>query len=119
MINIDINLNNALVSVIFRILQIVPLVLLIIPIFGSYWVRRNTINGLRRTRLTLSLLLFSIIFENVLFILLGIEAVRENGVIAPSIPFLIVDRSLNLVAYWLLYYLFSHARHHDNPLNEK
>lgn len=108
-------MNNALTTVFFRTLQIIPIILVMIPLFRSYWVKRNIINGLRKTRVALLAILFSILFENLYFIYYGIVALAMNkSNIIPETFFLVVDKMVNLAAYFLLYYLFSHARRHND-----
>jgi membrane protein implicated in regulation of membrane protease activity len=91
-----------------------------VPIFNSYWDKRNTINGLRQTRLTLLFLVFALIFENVYFLYYGIGSILAGvPTITPNTIVLIIDKLVNLTAYILLYYLFTHARKHNETSSEK
>ena len=113
-------MTNLQITIIFRFLQLIPLILVFCPIFNSYWVKRNTINGLRYTRLTLLFLIFALIFENLYFIYYGVESIlNKESVLTPDTTILIVDKIVNLLAYFLLYYLFTHARKHNDGSNDK
>lgn len=103
---------SSTINISFRLLQLIPLILVFIPIFCSYWHRRNRINGLRKIRVALLVLLSSIIFSNVYFIVfsyLNISRATPEG-----ITILFLDKVINLVAYVLLYLFFKHASKHDD-----
>lgn len=113
-------MNNALITVISRFVQVVPLVLIIIPLLKSYLEKINKINGLRRTRVILLFFFFSILAENIFFIYYAVRSLLsgDNSVI-PDVNILILDRIMNAIAYFLLYYLFTHARKHNDGASEK
>lgn len=103
--------TTSLITVSFRLLQLIPLVLVFIPIFCSYWQRRNKINGLRKIRVALLALLSSIIFSNVYFILFSyfdISRATTQGIVV-----LFLDKAINLIAYFLVYLFFKHASKHE------
>jgi len=107
-------MNITQINSILRALQLIPLVLVFTPIFRSYYERRNSINGLRQTRLVLVTLIFALIFSNFYFLVFSIfrisRAVPTNQIIV------IVDKIINIGAYWLLYFLFCKAKDHDKKL---
>ena len=111
---------NTLITLIFRILQAIPLFLVILPIFISYWEKRNTINGLRHTRVVLLILFGSIFIENLYFIYYAaVSLIYKNNTLTPDTFILIADKTLTLASYFLLYYLFSHARKHNDDVADK
>lgn len=113
-------LDNSTITVIFRFLHLIPLVLVFIPLFKSFWDKRNSINGLRHTRITLIFLIFALILENIYFIYYGICSYLNGlSTISPNTGVLIIDKTINLIAYALLYYLFTHARKHNDGSNDK
>jgi hypothetical protein len=113
-------MNNITLTIIFRTLQCIPLLLIIIPIFISYWDKRNTLNGLRKTRLVLLALFTSILIENLYFIYYAVVAMINNQKnLVPDTLFLIIDKIIIFATYMLLYYLFSHARKHNDGQTEK
>ena len=95
----------------FRALQLIPLICVFLPILKSYWQRKNQINGLRKTRFTLIILLIALIFSNIYFLIFSLfkisRAIPQNQI------FVIIDKIVNLFAYWLLFYLFKHAAQHN------
>jgi len=113
-------MNTITLTIIFRTLQCIPLILIIIPIFKSYWEKRNTLNGLRKTRLVLLALFTSILIENFYFIYYAVKALLNNqNALVPDTLFLIVDKLIVLATYVILYYLFSHARKHNDEQTEQ
>ena len=103
--------TTSLITVTFRLLQLIPLVLVFFPIFFFFLERRNKINGLRKIRVALLALLASIIFSNVYFILFSIFTVSRAT--TPGIVVLFLDKVINLIAYFLVYLFFKHASKHE------
>jgi hypothetical protein len=106
-------MNNIYISIIFRALSLIPLILVFSPVFKSYWQRLNKINGLRRTRVALLTSLFAIIFTNVFFICEGLRALADGkDFVIPNTYGLILDKVITLVSFIVLYHLFKHASTH-------
>lgn len=106
-------MNNMVISIIFRTLSLIPVAFVFIPIFKSYWERKNKINGLRRTRVAILAVLFAIIFTNIYFIYENFKAIYLNLFhVSPNVFGLIIDKFINLVAFILMFYLFKHASNH-------
>ena len=99
------------INSVLRLIQLIPLLLVFFPILNSYWEKRNSINGLRKTRMVLLILIASLIVSNLYFFIFStFEISRAN----PHAQFIIIiEKIINIISYWLLYFLFSHARKHE------
>lgn len=98
------------INPLLRLIQIIPLTLILIPLVRSYWQRKNKINGLRKTRVSLIFLISTLIFSNIYFFLFSYFKISRVLWISQLVVFL--EKFLNIIAYWLLFYMFSHARQH-------
>lgn len=104
-------MNTGTINVVFRSLQLIPLFLVICPIFMSYWTKRNTINGLRSVRVVLLVLVSGLIFSNIYFIIFSLFNISRA--LPSSAFFMIAEKVVNLIAYGMLYWLFKHASTHS------
>ena len=95
---------------ILRIIQLIPLILMLIPLVNSYLIKRNKINGLRRVRVALIILISAMVFSNIYFFLFSYFKISRVLLISQFVVF--IEKIFNILAYWLLLYLFSHARQH-------
>lgn len=105
---IDLLGNNLFNLGLIRLIGTIPLLLVFEGIARSYWHKRNTINGLRETRLVLLVLLFVLIFDNVLFSLFNIKFALFGGE-HTNVPLTYLDRISVASAFFLLYYFFKYA----------
>jgi len=94
-------------NTIFRIIQLIPLILVFCPIFQSFWIRRNKINGLRKIRIVLLFLVSSLIISNTYFLVFSYFKISRTIPVAQTI--VTIEKIINVVTYWLLFYLFRHA----------
>lgn len=99
------------INILFRSLQLIPLTLVFIPLIKSCYARINKINGLRPTRLTLTFLVGGLIFSNLYFIIFSAFSISRT--LPSSAIFLTIEKVVNLVAYFLLYFLFKKASTHE------
>jgi len=102
------NINT--VNAILRFIQLIPLVLVDIPLIQSYWQKKNQINGLRRTRVVLIILFSALIVSNIYFFIFS--AFRLSRALPCNQIFVFCEKIISIIAYWLLYHLFRHARIH-------
>jgi len=100
-------INSSTINLFFRTIQIIPLLLVLYPIIKSYWQKRNHINGLRRIRVALIILILSIIFSNIYFMLFSYFNFSRNTV--SGLIYLTLDKIVSLSAYLMLYWLFRHT----------
>jgi predicted Na+-dependent transporter len=107
-------MNITTINAIFRALALIPLIYVFYGLLVSCWEKRNTINGLKKTRRSLLILIFALIFSNAYFFFFSILKLSRTD---PANQLVVVaDKIINLVAYWLLYWLFkSHKT--DKPIN--
>ena len=103
-------MNLLVLNPVLRIIQLIPLVLMLIPLINSYLIKRNRINGLRKVRVALIILITALIFSNIYFFSFSYFKISRSLSISQFIIF--IEKIFNGVAYWLLFYLFSHARKH-------
>lgn len=103
-------MNIQLINIILRVFQLIPILFVFYSIFCSYWKRKNNINGLRKTRLVLLVLFGAIIISNFYFLIFSLFVISRANPFNQL--FVVLEKIINLIAYWLLFYLFSHARKH-------
>ena len=103
-------MNTLDVAFIIRILQFVPLVLVLLPLFRSYWIRRNILNGLRPTRIFLIILFSCLVLNNTYFVIFQILDLKRS--VPSNQLFVLLDKIVSLVSYVALYWLFKHASMH-------
>lgn len=108
--------TTSMITVSFRIAQLIPVILVLIPVVRSYWQRRNHINGLRKIRLALILMLSAIIFTNIY--LIGTSILGLSRATPPGFWLLIIDKIVGLVSFWGMFLLFRHASKHDKEEKE-
>lgn len=94
----------------FRLISIAPLSLIFYVIFCSFWEKINSINGLRKTRITLMILMLALLMDQFYFLYLGINAaVKQVPVIYTGPVMLFLDKLLMTASFFTLYYLFRHT----------
>lgn len=113
------NMISIFVSIFFRFISIFPLSLIFITLFKTYWEKINTINGLRKTRVVLMVLVVALLIDQLYFMYLGItNCLMGNSVIMTNPITLFLDKGLMTLSFYGLFYLFRHASH-NNFLKEK
>lgn len=106
-----------MISAIFRFFSIFPLVMIFVTIFKTFWEKINTINGLRRTRISLMLLMLALLIDNIYFFLMAVINLFDGvNSIATDPVILFFDKLLMAISFYTLYFLFKHASH--NSLSE-
>lgn len=108
---------SSYINLLFRGLQLIPLILVLLPIFKSYWQKRNHINGLRKIRVALIILISSIIFSNIYFMMFSYLSFPRNSTI--GLIYLTADKLVSLSAYLVLYWLFKHSSSHAKDLDQE
>ncbi len=94
-----------------RLLQLIPLFLIFCPLVKSYWTRKNKLNGLRRVRVALIMLVFALMFSTTYFFIFSLFGLSRLSPASQLTVF--AEKVLNIMAYWLLFYMFSRARKHE------
>lgn len=98
-----------------RFVSIIPLLIMFLSISKTYLDKRHYINGLRKTRVILMILFFTLIIDNIIFCysnLLG--AVSGNSHPVVNIFLTTIDRLILAMSFFLMYYLFQHASKKDS-----
>lgn len=107
-------MTNVLISLLARFLSLIPLLLVFVSVAWSYWEKKNTINGLRRTRIFLLILLVALIIDNLIFLIVSACALYDSNpyIVVPYV-WTIFDKLIMTVALYCFYYLFKHAAGKD------
>lgn len=107
-------MTNTFISLISRLLALPPLFLVFYSLFRTYWDKLHCINGLRKTRVFLLILVVSLIVDNILFLFFAVKAIYVgHPTVIVSQPLLILDKISLLFAFYGLFYLFKHASKKD------
>jgi hypothetical protein len=105
-----------IINSIFRFLNLIPLGTIFICLLRSYWIKRNTINGLRPTRTALTILIFALIFSNIYFFFFSVFRLSRASITNQYIVY--AEKIVSLVAYWLMYWLFKSHKPDDMAIED-
>lgn len=93
-----------------RFLSFIPLSLVLYPLIRSYLEKKNTLNGLRPTRLALIMLFSGLFISNVYFFVFSLFNLSRSTTMSQYVT--LFDKILTFIAYTTMYLLFRHASKH-------
>jgi len=101
-----------ILAAVFRLLSLLPLGIIFLSVFKTFWDKLHSINGLRPYRLIIMIVLMAIILDQLVYLYFDVKSVMMDieGMIIVETPFLILNSGVMLIACLLLFYFFEHAR---------
>lgn len=100
-----------LISALFRMVSLIPLLIVFISVTKTFINKLHYINGLRPYRVMMMAILGAAIADQLIFSYFDIKTFFSNasGVLLVESPFLLFNSIVTFLAYFFLYFLFRHA----------
>lgn len=111
-----------IISAIFRLVSLIPLLIVFISVTKTFVNKLHSINGLRPYRVMMMAILGAAIVDQLIFSYFDINTFFSNpsGTLLIESPFLLFNSIVTFFAYFFLYFLFRHAsKRHDVDIFEQ